>query len=83
MRLKTFAGVLIAALCLNANAQTANRKHNDPIGDRPKLVVNIIIDGLRADYIEMLWDDLSDGGFRKVIQNGAYARSVSFPYMNV
>ncbi|MBQ2590266.1 MAG: alkaline phosphatase family protein, partial [Paludibacteraceae bacterium] len=83
MRLRNIASALIAALCVNASAQTTAKKGNDPIGDRPKMVVNIVVDGLRADYIEQLWDDLSDGGFRKVIINGAYARSVGFPYLNV
>ena len=83
MRLRNIASALIAALCVNASAQTTSKNGNDPIGDRPKMVVNIVVDGLRADYIEQLWDDLSDGGFRKVIINGAYARSVGFPYLNV
>ena len=83
MRLRNIASALIAALCVNASAQTTSKNGNDPIGDRPKMVVNIVVDGLRADYIEQLWDDLSDGGFRKVIINGAYARSVEFPYPNV
>ena len=70
MRLRNIASALIAALCVNASAQTTSKNGNDPIGDRPKMVVNIVVDGLRADYIEQLWDDLSDGGFRKVIIKG-------------
>jgi hypothetical protein len=50
---------------------------------QPKLVVNIVIDGLRSDYISLLWDDFDEGGFKRLIQSGAYAKRMSYPYMNV
>ena len=81
MRLRNIASALIAALCVNASAQTTAKKGNDPIGDRPKMVVNIVVDGLRADYIEQLWDDLSDGGFRKVIINGIMHKTLIHCYL--
>jgi len=50
---------------------------------KPKLLVNIVVDGLRSDYIELLWDDFGDGGFKRLIQGGCYAPFVKFPYLNV
>ncbi len=50
---------------------------------KPKLVVNIVVDGLRSDYIDMLWDDFGDGGFRRMVEGGAYSRFLKYPYLNV
>ncbi len=45
---------------------------------RPKLVVNIIVDQLRTDYIEFLQTRFSDGGFRKLMNDGVYMRNIGF-----
>jgi len=39
---------------------------------RPKLVVVIVIDQFRADYLERYRDQFSDGGFRLFLDRGAY-----------
>ena len=69
--------------CCNTQAQESGKKQEQQIGNRPKMIVNIVIDGLRSDYIAVLSDDLSDGGFRRIIGNGSYIRSLRFPYLNV
>lgn len=53
------------------------------MAQKPKLLVNIVVDGLRSDYIELLWDDFGDGGFKRLIQGGSYAPFIKFPYLNV
>ena len=43
---------------------------------RPKLVVGIVVDQLRTDYLENLKDMLSSGGFRRLMDNGLYLADV-------
>ncbi len=50
---------------------------------RPKLIVNIAIDGLRSDYISLFWDKLDTHGLRRLIRQGNYCKNTTFPYMNV
>lgn len=45
---------------------------------RPKLVVGIIVDQLRTDYLEDLQGMLGEGGFRKLMTQGLYMKDVNF-----
>lgn len=46
--------------------------------ERPKLVVNIIVDQLRTDYLGLLSDQLAPDGFRSLMTNGIYFQDVDF-----
>lgn len=45
---------------------------------RPKLVVTIIVDQLRTDYIEYLQPLMSQGGFAELKRGGLYLRDLEF-----
>lgn len=45
---------------------------------RPKLVVGIVVDQLRTDYIEYLHSLFGEKGFRKLMKDGAFLRNVDF-----
>lgn len=45
---------------------------------RPKLVVGIVVDQLRSDYLEDLQPLLSTGGFRRLMEQALYLRDVEF-----
>lgn len=51
---------------------------------RPKLVVGIIVDQLRTDYLETLQDKFGAGGFRLLMDKGAFFKDVEFnvPVLN-
>lgn len=46
--------------------------------ERPRLVVGIVVDQLRTDYIEYLQELFGEKGFRKLMKDGAYMRDVNF-----
>lgn len=45
---------------------------------RPRLVVGIVVDQLRTDYIEYLQNLFGEKGFRKLMKEGAFLRNVDF-----
>lgn len=45
---------------------------------RPKLVVEIVVDQLRTDYVEFLQSSFSDKGFNLLRDKGLYMRDVEF-----
>jgi predicted AlkP superfamily pyrophosphatase or phosphodiesterase len=49
---------------------------------RPKLVVVIVIDQFRGDYLERYRDQFGDGGFRVFIDRGAYFTDCNYDYAN-
>jgi predicted AlkP superfamily pyrophosphatase or phosphodiesterase len=48
----------------------------------PKLVVVIVIDQFRGDYLERYRDQFADGGFRLFLDHGAYFTDCNFDYAN-
>src|ERR1022692_361496 len=49
---------------------------------RPKLIVVIVIDQFRGDYLERYRDQFGDGGFRVFIDRGAYFTDCNYDYAN-
>jgi predicted AlkP superfamily pyrophosphatase or phosphodiesterase len=50
---------------------------------RPKLVVVIIIDQFRGDYPQRYYDDFGHGGFRLLMDHGAYFNNCYYDYANL
>jgi predicted AlkP superfamily pyrophosphatase or phosphodiesterase len=48
----------------------------------PKLVVVIVIDQFRGDYLERYRDDFGDAGFRLLLDHGAYFANCNYNYAN-
>ena len=47
-------------------------------GEQPQLVVGIVIDQLRSDYIELMQSKFGQGGFNRLMRDGAYFDNVNF-----
>ncbi|MDE6299592.1 MAG: alkaline phosphatase family protein, partial [Muribaculaceae bacterium] len=45
---------------------------------RPRLVVGIVVDQLRTDYIEYLQNLFTEKGFKRLMKDGAFLRDVDF-----
>jgi hypothetical protein len=49
---------------------------------RPKLIIVIVIDQFRGDYLERYRDQFGDGGFRVFLERGAYFTDCNYDYAN-
>ena len=49
--------------------------------ERPRLLVNIVVSGMRADDLVRYNKNFSNGGFNRLINNGAYYTNASYDYM--
>ncbi|MCO4805298.1 MAG: alkaline phosphatase family protein [Flavobacteriales bacterium] len=49
--------------------------------DSPKLVVGIVVDQMRTDYIYRYWDKFEDDGFKRLINEGYFCRNTHFNYI--
>lgn len=47
----------------------------------PKLVVGIVVDQMRPDYIYRYWDNFGAGGFKRLIGEGAFLRDAHYTYI--
>ncbi|MDF1673493.1 MAG: alkaline phosphatase family protein [Vicingaceae bacterium] len=48
---------------------------------KPKLVVGIVVDQMRYDYLTRFWDRYGDDGFKKLINNGYNCKNTHYNYM--
>lgn len=48
---------------------------------QPKLVVGIVVDQMRQDYIYRYWNKFGNGGFKKLINEGYFYRNAQFNYV--
>ena len=49
--------------------------------EKPKLVVGIVVDQMRYDYIYRFWDDFGNDGFKRLINEGHFFRNAQFGYV--
>lgn len=47
----------------------------------PKLVVGIVVDQMRVDYLYRYWDNFGPGGFRRMINEGSFQRDAHYDYV--
>jgi predicted AlkP superfamily pyrophosphatase or phosphodiesterase len=47
----------------------------------PKLLIGIVVDQMRYDYLFRYWDKLSNGGFKKMINEGYLFKNANYSYV--
>lgn len=63
--------VLAVLLCLSFQLMAQSASCERPqFGERPKLVVGIVVDQMRWDYLSRYYDKFGGGGFRRLITQG-------------
>jgi hypothetical protein len=76
LRLLAFLAAFAAVVSLSARCVAS------AYNGRPKLVVVIVIDQFRGDYLERYRDQFGDSGFRLFLDHGAYFPNCNFNYAN-
>lgn len=75
---KLFILIAINAIVFTAVAQTPK-----PVAKatKPKLVVGIVIDQMRYDYIYRFWDKYGNDGFKKLVNEGFFCKNTNYNYV--
>ena len=50
--------------------------------ENPRLIVGIVIEQMRSDYISRFWDKFGEGGFKRLVQEGTWCRNASYNYFH-
>ena len=48
--------------------------------DKPKLVIGIVVEQMRQDYIDRFWDNFGNKGFKRLAVNGTYCVNANLNY---
>ena len=51
------------------------------VNTKPKLVVGIVVDQMRNDYIYRYWNRYSNGGFKRLVTEGYYFKNAHYNYI--
>lgn len=78
--MKKYFFYLIAFNSFVACAQTKNTTTAKE-STKPKLVVGIVIDQMRYDYIYRFWDKFGNDGFKKLVNQGFFCKNTNFNYV--
>ena len=82
--MKKVVFILPLAFVILAFAQ-GNKKGKPPVAEpipsAPKLVVGIVVDQMRFDYVYRFWDKLGNDGFKRLLGEGFQCRNTNYNYM--
>ena len=68
----------LLSLTQTVNAQTADKSFEPQ--DRPKLVVGIVVDQMRYDYLTQYWENFGNDGFKRLVNEGYSFANNHFNY---
>ena len=74
------ARLLLVLTCLAAIVSQPLPSAASAYNGRPKLIVVIVIDQFRGDYLERYHDEFGDSGFRFLTDHGAYFPNCNYNY---
>jgi len=60
---------------IDVRGQANNKAH------KPVLVIEVIVEQMRVDILERYWDNFSEKGFKRLVNEGAFCRNASYDYM--
>lgn len=58
----------------------AEEQTTEVIAQNPKLVVGIVVDQMRYDYLTRFWDQYGEGGFKRMVKEGFNCKNHHFNY---
>lgn len=70
--------LLAAMVALSTSAAVAGVSGPSGPAPRPTLVVGILVEGLSADYVDLLRSNMESGGFNRLISEGVTLRNVDY-----
>lgn len=73
LRLSFLPTALLTLLGLHAQAPAWQ--------EPPRIVVGIVVDQMRTDYIYRFWDNFGEGGFKRLVREGSFQRDAHYDYV--
>src|SRR5678815_587771 len=81
MRRRTFLCFVLTISVFFSSVGFAQRRTQTPVQKRPKLVLLIVVDQFRYDYLERFGDLFGPDGFRRLMRDGASWSQSNYDHM--
>lgn len=79
--MKYSLSIIVSLFSIFLLAQTPTKSTLATVNAKPKLVVGIVIDQMRYDYIYRYWDKYGNDGFKRLVNEGFFCRNTNFNYV--
>lgn len=67
---RSIIGTIILLISLNSFGQT----------EKPKLIVGVVVDQMKQEYLWRFYDDFEEGGFKRLVSQGFMAKNAHYNY---
>ena len=78
--IRTICGTFLMLMILAQTGWTQKKNESKAAADAPKLVVKIVVDQMRHDYIPLYWDKFEEDGFKRLVNRGFSFENNHFNY---
>tara|TARA_R110000868_G_scaffold75728_3_gene218358 strand:+ start:962 stop:2635 length:1674 start_codon:yes stop_codon:yes gene_type:complete len=75
-----FFGTLLIAADLSAQNRSKENDYDEQLRFKPKLVVGIVVDQMRYDYLTRFYDHFGNDGFKRLVEEGFNCKNNHFNY---
>jgi predicted AlkP superfamily pyrophosphatase or phosphodiesterase len=72
---------VVLFLTLSFCVPKKENSHADNVTSRPKLVVGIVVDQMRQEYLSRYYSKFSDGGFKRLLRDGFENKNTHYNYI--
>src|SRR5688572_10039896 len=79
--MKTLILILSCLFSYTLSAQAPAAKPVAKAPSKPKLVVGIVVDQMRYDYIYRYWDKFGNDGFKRLVNEGFSCKNTNYNYV--
>jgi predicted AlkP superfamily pyrophosphatase or phosphodiesterase len=81
MKIRLLLTITFATTVFNLSAQTKKATTTATTLPRPKLMVGIVVDQMRWDYLYRYYDRYQTGGFKRMLNEGFTCENTQIPYV--
>ncbi len=81
IRTYTVSRLLMVICFLTVSVTAGAEGYDGRSGNRPDLVVGIVVEKMRYDYLTRMWDNLGDNGFKRLIAEGSSFENARYDYL--
>jgi predicted AlkP superfamily pyrophosphatase or phosphodiesterase len=76
-----FITIAACVFALQLSAQAPVKTVSTAMPTKPKLVVGIVVDQMRYDYIYRYWNKFGNDGFKRLVNEGFFCRNTNYNYV--